>query len=241
MSNSLTASWRTRVKQLTGDFLDFIFPPVCANCGKIGTLLCDSCIARMPVLHEPVCPLCGRPVKRSGQSCSRCQESPPSLNQIRAAVLFEDAVPHLIHQLKYNGMFALAEPFASIMASSWHHWRHPVDVVVPIPLHRRREKARGYNQSEMLSRHLSRMLEIPQERHALKRVRNTPPQIELIAEDRAANVTGAFAADHDSVRGRRILLIDDVCTTGSTLSEAARALSEAGAVSVSGYCLARAV
>lgn len=85
------------------------------------------------------------------------------------------------------------------------------------------------------------MLEIPQERHALKRVRNTPPQIELIAEDRAANVTGAFAADHDSVRGRRILLIDDVCTTGSTLSEAARALSEAGAVSVSGYCLARAV
>jgi len=241
MSNSSTASWRTQVKQLTGDLFDFIFPPVCANCGKIGTLLCDSCINSMPIMHQPVCPLCGHPFNKPGPICGRCQENPPPLNQIRAAVLFEGIVPNLIHQLKYNGMFALAEPLAGVMASSWHHWQQPVDMVVPIPLHPQRERSRGYNQSERLARHLCRMLELPQEQHALKRIRNTPPQIELIAEDRAANVTGAFVAERLSVKGRKILLIDDVCTTGSTLSEAAKALLEAGAASVSGYCLARAI
>ncbi len=241
MSNSSTASWRTQVKQLTGDLIDFIFPPVCANCGKIGVLLCDSCITSLPTVYEPVCPICGRPLKKSGPQCGRCQESPLSLDQIRAAVLFAGSVPNIIHQLKYNGMFALAEPLAEIMASSWHRWRQPVDIVVPIPLHPKRERARGYNQSELLSRHLCRMLDLPEEQQALKRIRNTHPQIELSAEDRAANVTGAFVADRRRVEGRKILLIDDVCTTGSTLSEAAKSLLEAGAASVSGYCMARAV
>jgi len=241
MSNTSTASWRTQVKQLTGELFDFIFPPVCANCGKIGTLLCTDCIARMPALQEPVCPLCGRPVNRLGLRCHWCQTYPPPLNQIRAAVLFEGTVPNIIHQLKYNGMFALAEPLAELMASSWDRWRQPVDTVIPIPLHPQREKSRGYNQSELLSRHLGRALDLPQERHALKRVRNTPPQIELSAEERAVNVTDAFVAVPHTVKGRKILLIDDVCTTGSTLSEAAKALLEAGAAGVSGYCVARAV
>ncbi len=141
--------------------------------------------------------------------------------------------------MKYNGLFALTEPLAALMIQAWPSWRLPIHLALPVPLHPERKRSRGYNQSELLVRHLCERLELRADPHALHRIRNTPPQVDLSGSDRISNVAGAFSAEPDKVRGKNVLLVDDVYTTGSTLSEAARALLAAGASSVSGYCLAR--
>jgi ComF family protein len=117
----------------------------------------------------------------------------------------------------------------------------PVDLVVGIPLHPDREKKRGYNQSDLLVTHFCNGLNLAGSHRALRRVRNTPPQVGLNMNDRQLNMTNAFEADRAEVEGKAVLLVDDVCTTGSTLMAAAQALLTAGAKRVSGYCLARAL
>jgi ComF family protein len=114
-------------------------------------------------------------------------------------------------------------------------------LVVGVPLHPQREKKRGYNQSDLLAHHFCEQVGLAEDKKALQRVRNTSPQVELGAKERVLNVANAFVADSIRVREKHILLIDDVCTTGSTLKAAAEALMAAGARRVSGYCLARAL
>lgn len=142
--------------------------------------------------------------------------------------------------MKYNGLFALAEPVAGLMIEAWTRWQIPVDVVVPVPLHADRERKRGYNQSALLARHLCHRLNLALTQEALQRVRYTRPQVELSAVERLANVANAFQADPGQVAGRNVLLIDDVCTSGATMIAATEALLGAGAKTVSGYAVARA-
>jgi ComF family protein len=142
--------------------------------------------------------------------------------------------------MKYNGFFSLAEPLAALMARAWPAWQLPVDVVIPIPLHLHRERERGYNQSALLARHLGGRFGWPLAEEALRRVKATQQQAMLGFAERHDNVRGAFAADAGAVAGRRVLLIDDVCTSGATLTAAADALWEAGATAVSAYCATRA-
>jgi len=234
-----TLSWRSRVKLLTEAVLNSVFPPVCANCERVGALLCDSCLAAMPRLTEPLCQSCGRSVSRQGTRCQQCLCEPQSRLKIRAAVSFLDPVPKIIHQLKYNGIYALSDPLAALMLEAWPTWEEPVDLLLAIPLHPKRQRSRGYNQSEHLARRLRQRLDLAGEPRMLKRLKDTRPQVNLSPAERAANVAGAFLADAKDVAGKRIVLVDDVCTTGSTLSEAGKALWEAGAKTVSGYCLAR--
>ncbi len=142
--------------------------------------------------------------------------------------------------MKYKHFFGLAEPLAELMVESWPAWEVSVDLVVPVPLHPIRRRSRGYNQSELLARHFCKRLNLPIDAKVLQRIRHTRPQVDVKAADRLANVAGAYRAKRGNVEGKQVLLIDDVCTTGSTLSEAAKALLAAGAKTVSGYCLARA-
>jgi ComF family protein len=148
----------------------------------------------------------------------------------------------VIQQMKYEGFFALTEPLADLMVLAWPKWQLPVDVIVPVPLHARRERQRGYNQSALLVQHLSRRLGWTADYEALRRVKRTRPQVGLTVAERRQNVANAFAvtAGHD-LAGKHVLMIDDVCTTGATMASAARALLAAGARSVSGYTAARAV
>lgn len=236
-----TRSWRFRVKHLADSLLHVLLPPVCASCGKAGELLCVDCLKNFPRLHEPLCQRCGRPVSESQPVCPSCRLWSPSLTQLRAAVPYTGPVPDIVHKLKYDGLFALAKPLAELMAESWPNWQAPVDLMLPVPLHPKRKKKRGYNQAELLTRHLHGVLGVSRDPQALRRVRDTRPQVDLSREDRLTNVVGAFAAVRERVEGRNILLVDDVCTTGSTISEAANALLGAGAETVSGYCLARSV
>jgi ComF family protein len=239
-ANLSAVVWRLRAKQLAKNFLDLILPPICAHCGQAGSLLCDDCLAGLPRMRGPLCSLCGRMVAQPTSCCFACRQYHLPLCQIRAAVPFKEAVPGLIHKMKYKGLFALTEPLSLVMVESWPMWPVPVDLVLPIPLHPKRRQKRGYNQAELLANHLCHQLQLPSEPMALRRVRDTRPQVDLNTWARQANVAGAFEAERGWVRGKSIVLIDDVCTTGSTLSAAASALLSAGAQTVSGYCLARA-
>lgn len=142
--------------------------------------------------------------------------------------------------MKYEGYFALAQPLGEVMVEAWPNWQHQPDLVLPIPLHSRRKRERGYNQSKLLTDILEQELGLSTTTQALSRSRHTRPQIGLTADERRANVLGAFIAKPALVKGKRIMLVDDVFTTGSTLSAAAEALYMAGACSVSAYCLTTA-
>lgn len=227
--------WRRRVGRFAGTLLDTLLPPACGYCGRPGQMFCPDCRASVTWIREPVCETCGRPF--DGRLCPACAGDPPAIQSIRAAVYYRDPVRRLIHRFKYEGLFALGRPLGQLMVEAWPRWQQPVDLVLPIPLHRRRQRERGYNQSELLVRELRRHLGWPSEPGALSRVRQTRPQMGLTAAERRANVHGAFEADPAGVGGKRVLLVDDVCTTGSTLTAAAIALREAGARSVTAYCL----
>ena len=235
-------TWGHQVRKLAFTLLNTLFPPVCANCKRPGKLLCEDCFNQLTWLSNKVCQQCGRLCRKPTMCCFICKTYPLPLKQIKAAVLFDEPIPHLIHQMKYNGMFGLGKPLADIMVQAWQ--KYPIidiDLVACIPLHPKRYQERGYNQSELLTQYFCWQLDLPFYKNVLRRIRYTPPQVGLSAADRRQNVKDAFQADHRLVAGKNVLLIDDVCTTGATLSVAAEAMLSVGANTVSGYCLARAM
>jgi ComF family protein len=158
---------------------------------------------------------------------------------MRAPLRYAEPASRLIHRFKYEGLFALAEALSWVMITAWPNWEQPPDLILPIPLHPKRQRRRGYNQSELLARPLGRALGVPVDAVSLRRTRHTAPQVGLGPEERHSNVWGAFAADPTGVAGRHVLLVDDVLTTGATMRAAAGAVLSAGAADVSAYCLAR--
>ena len=154
--------------------------------------------------------------------------------------LFEGRIRRAIHKFKYDRLLALADPLGDALAQFWLRTAQRVDCVVPVPLHPARQRERGYNQSELLAQRVGRIVGAPVRPDALRRVRVTATQMTLNAAERKANVAGAFQSGDPAVRDAVVLLIDDVCTTGSTLDACAVALKAAGALEVYGLTLARA-
>ena len=240
MPATVAFSWRRHLRRFLHKSLDFIFPPVCVACQQVGAPLCDGCQALILRPQEPLCPQCGRAVEQPVAACDLCQRYPLPL-QVRAAALYGEPLRRAIHGFKYEGLFALASPLAALMVEEWPRWSVPADLVLPIPLHPERERERGYNQTLLLVREFCRRLSLVPDSTALSRIRYTRPQVELGVRERLHNVRGAFRADRRKVAQKRILLVDDVCTTGATLAAAAEALLGVGAYSVRAYVLARAV
>ena len=160
------------------------------------------------------------------------------MDGIRALAYFEGVMREAIHAFKYNQRVELAPLFGKMLKDYLVIHAVPADTVVPVPLHPERERARGYNQSLLLANELGARMSVPVLAHSLRRVRATQPQFELNAPERRANVREAFLADA-SVAGARVLLVDDVCTTGATMDECSIALRNQGAQSVWGLALAR--
>lgn len=231
---------RKYLAQLARGALDLLYPPRCAGCGRLGSLFCASCLAQVEPLRPPICEHCGRPASSVGL-CPFCRRTPSALDGIRSAAIFKEPLRSAIHHFKYYGGQALAEPLASLLRDCWLRQSLPVDVLVPVPLHERRLQERGYNQAALLARELGRSLGLPVVEQVLHRVRETLPQVGLNARQRRENVAGAFHCLNGAMRGRSVLLIDDVCTTGATLEACAVALRQEGkAAAVWALTVARA-
>lgn len=221
--------------------LDLVFPPRCVGCGQWGVSLCPQCQTAISPVPAPICERCGRPVFGC-EVCPLCRRDPPPLSAIRSAAIFEGPLRLAIHHLKYKGQRGLAQPLGALMAQAWPKAMRDGDCLIPVPLHTARERERGYNQARLLAEELGRRIGLPVICNAIYRVRATQPQVHLDARARRENVAGAFAATGQaSMRGRRPVLVDDVCTTAATLSACAEALWQAGAAQVFAYTLARAI
>jgi ComF family protein len=231
--------------------LDVIFPPLCHVCRRFissaGELhICPGCRELIPAIVAPLCTVCGIPFAGAGTDhvCGGCSTSPPRFDAARAALAYEGASRDLIHAFKYRNKTHLRRPLALLTLeclSEFIKSRQP-DLIMPVPLHRKKLSSRGFNQALLLGEILAQRLKIPLDRRNLRRIRWTEPQLNLAAGDRRKNVRGAFAVqDSDLMVGRRVVLVDDVLTTGSTAEECARVLKASGAADVTVITVARAL
>ncbi len=193
----------------------------------------------MQLLPRTICPRCGEPVTTSGL-CPSCRTAPLALDGVRSVAFHEGPLRHAIHHLKYRGRRELGAVLGRMLFSYWRGADLAADLVIPVPLHPSRQEERGYNQSGLLAVALAEQADLAVDESHLIRARATPPQVGLGAEARQENVKGAFAWVGDRLTGMRMLLIDDVCTTGSTLGACASPLRQAGAKAVWALTLARA-
>jgi ComF family protein len=217
--------------------IDALFPPRCGGCQADGTLWCDACQASLEYVCPPTCDRCGEP--HTIGLCTKCRAQPLQIESIHSVVIFQDKVRHAIHRFKYERLAGLAEPLGDVLAEGWRAQQLAADWLIPVPLHPARQRERGYNQSELLARRLSQRVNVPYSATALTRTRLTAVQMTLDAAQRKANVAGAFATVDARLRGARVVVIDDVCTTGATLDACAAALLAMGAASVAGLTVAR--
>lgn len=207
--------------------LDLVFPPRCAGCGSFGAFLCGDCLAATRRAEPPRCPVCWMP--GAGDLCGRCHSRPFAFEAARCPFVFAGPAREAVHALKYHGVSAIAEVMGQMMAECLGKWEPPVEALVPVPLAGPRRRSRGYNQSQVLAREVSRVSGLPLAHRVLVRRKAGPPQA-LAADEaaRRANVADAFAVGRRSDIAGPLLLVDDVMTSGATLDACARALRGAG-------------
>jgi ComF family protein len=207
-------------RSLLDAFLALLFPDRCAGCARMGTLFCPNC-------HAALAPYPGT-----------LRRMPTGLSDMRIAYIFQSPLREAVHQLKYRRVRRIAGPLGALMAEHVIAQPAAVDAVLAIPLHSARLAERGFNQAEALAREIANLLDLPLIDAGLMRVRATEQQARLDARARADNMRGAFAW-RGAAPPRRLLLVDDVLTTGATMGACAIVLRDAGAEAVHGLALAR--
>lgn len=224
--------------------LDLLFPPRCAACGALlvqAAPLCAPCQATLLAAPDPGCVRCAEPVDERGMTCPRCTQSPPPYARIHAAFAFAGAMAEAIPRFKYEDRPFLAKPLVQLALPRLQGAFEGCEVIAPIPLHGARPRERGYDQALLLAEELARRVKLPLERRLLERVKATEHQVGAPRLRRAENLAGAFVAAPHARRFARVALVDDVVTTTATASDAARALREVGATSITIVALARAI
>ena len=227
--------------------LDIALPPVCHICREGAVMagdddICRPCLTDIEPIAGPLCRLCGsafpggatedtRSTKGKGRLCGECILTAPPFEQALSALTYAGQVRTAIHRFKYGGETRLVKVFASLMQGSLDDLNcASIDLVMPIPLHRRRLTERGFNQSLLLARMLAKKAGVAIDYKSLKRVRHTTPQVELSAKERTTNVKDAFELSGSlQLKAKTVLIVDDVYTTGSTIRECAKILKKAGA------------
>lgn len=210
-------------------------PQACVLCGRRVvndwlSPLCSNCLDNLEPLVPPYCPVCGVPVPgnilESGYPCTRCRKVGTSFDSARAWGLYAGQLRRVVQAFKFNGARRLAYPLAELMSACCisHFAEGEIDFLVPVPLHRNRLRERGFNQTEAVAARLGKMLEIPLFK-GVARIRDTVSQVGLSLPARRKNLGNAFhVIDPDALKGKRVLLVDDVLTTGTTVGELSREL-----------------
>jgi ComF family protein len=228
---------------------DLFFPPTCAFCEEaiVGSdaFLCDGCTDSVDVVNGPLCIQCGLPVPglaiQGSDRCGRCLADPPPYIKARYAVYYQDAVRNALLRFKFAGGLHVAGALSQILTEAFRRHFQPSDfgLIVPVPIHRARLIHRGFNQVVVLAKKLSKETGIPLDRTCFRKIKDTPPQVGLTRAARVKNLRGSFAIRNpDRIQGQKVLLVDDVATTGSTIAEAAKTINRAGADSVDVLVLA---
>jgi ComF family protein len=226
--------------------LDFLLPPLCFNCDSPvseNQTLCADCWKAIHFIGIPYCACCGGPFDvpvEEGSLCGACLDREPSFDRARSAVLYDDASRSLVLRLKHADQLHPVPALAVWMVRAGKDLWDDVDVIVPVPLHRWRLLKRRYNQSALLAKEIARLTGKPLLIDVLVRVRATESQGHKNAQQRQENLKGAFdISDPARLRDKHVLVIDDVMTSGATLSACAQTLKKAGAEAVCGLTLAR--
>ena len=219
--------------------LDWLFPPDCGGCGKKGARWCAACVSASQLMGDACCPVCGNIIFTPGE-CSRCHEQKPFFTRLRSWALYLGPIRNMVHRLKYKGDISLGEAVAEPLIADLRRSGWEIDVVAPVPLSLARMAERGYNQAALIALPVAIGLHLPYRAGLLTKTRHTRSQVGLSYDDRLLNVVDAFSVESGKAIGKRVLMIDDVTTSGATLNECARALMSAGAGMVYGYTFARA-
>lgn len=228
-----------------------VFPSFCQICGNLledpeEKVVCQKCLSRVIIHRGQVCEVCGRFFYHGVKIpsiCLDCGQNPPPFSKHRSLGPYQGRLKELIILLKYKGGEPLSRPLAGLAFNNFkdNGFFQDIDYILPVPLHKMREKERGYNQAELLGRELGKLIQKPVLKHILIKSRNTPAQVSLEAREREINLKGAFSVrKKDKIKGATVLLIDDVYTTGSTLRECALVLQQAGVKEIKALTLARA-
>ncbi|WP_425330044.1 ComF family protein [Terrirubrum flagellatum] len=248
LASRALAAARSFARRGGSAFADLLWPPVCAHCRAATSIpdgLCARCWSRLALIERPYCERLGTPfaLDIGGKLLSpEAIANPPVFDRARAVARYDDIARSLTHRQKYGDQLHLAVTMGTMMAAAGRELLAEADAILPIPLHRFRLWTRRYNQAALLARMVAKSSGKSLLLDALIRVRRTRPQVGLTRAERAANLAGAFKVPADrrpAVEGRRLLLIDDVLTTGATVSAAARALRRAGAAGVDVLTFAR--
>lgn len=241
MAGALAPALPGALRRAAGIFLDAVLPPQCLSC-RVPVdghgYICGTCWSEIDFVADPRCAICGRPFEYdlgAGALCGACIAERPKYGRARAVMRYGERARGLVIGFKHGDRTERAKTFGEWMARVGEEILSQADALVPVPLHRRRLLSRRFNQAAMLALEAGRRAGVPAQPRLLVRTRPTPSQGGLNARERRLNVRGAFAVrpgHQGEVRGRRLVLVDDVMTTGATVAACTQVLLKAGAASV---------
>jgi ComF family protein len=232
-----------KLQKLFRFIINLVFPVYCLICKKqlfyqVNTYLCDTCRKDLVLISGKVCNKCGRPFING--ICGICKEKQFYFSKARASGIYDGGVRECIHFFKYKKKTYILNTLFEVFLLPNSLDFLACDLIVPVPLHWIREYSRGFNQAELIGKKISKRFNIPLSKTGLKRTKATPSQTGLSLKERARNIKGAFSVrNSQKLNGKRILLVDDVMTTGATVNECSRVLLQAGAREILVYTLAR--
>lgn len=245
----VSANLREGFSSLKNALSDLFFPPICPFCDSSDVdsaeSLCPDCAESISEVKEPFCRQCGLPLPDDSAVdrlyCGRCLVLPPAYGRARYGVRYKGRLQEGLQRFKYGGALHASNALADLLVGAFHkHYKQDeFDLILPVPIHRKKLRERGFNQVIVLAEKLSSRVGIPINRTCLKKSIDTAPQASLTRRERLANLRGSFRVTRpETVKDLRVLLVDDVATTGSTINEVARTISRAGAASVEALILA---
>lgn len=220
-----------------------LFPPRCPICDEVvqsGSLICQACQKEAVCIREPACKKCGKQLEENRKEyCADCDKKHHFYSQGKAVFAYQGKMRQSMYRFKYSNKREYAQYYAQEAVRLYGDWiqKKEIEAIVPVPMYRKKEKARGYNQAEVFARALGRKMQIAVKTDLLVRIRNTTPQKQLNEAERKVNLKKAFQVVPNIVKYKKVLLVDDIYTTGSTMDAAADVLMQAGAESVCFLCI----